>query len=191
MPETAPSRRSLQELCRGRGAIFQAVEEEAQLHGEERTGLWGYTVAEDFAPLRRRPVPELLEAGFAELVARMEALSQEIERLQQRLADVEESFAAQPRCRQATLYDLGSNAYELKQPVTVQIEEYDDETVARMPELDAFASATTDSEALVLLKAEIASLYDELVSCPAQELGERPTAWLRLLKRLVNVAEAP
>jgi hypothetical protein len=152
---------------------------------------WPQLPIEDFAPLRQTELPQLLEAGFGHIVERMESLSKEMETLQERLGEVEKALASQPRCRQAVLYDLGSEKYELKQALAVQVEEYDDEAVARIPELDVFASATTDGEALALLKAEVVSLYDELISSPAKELGERPTAWLRLLKHLIDVAEAP
>lgn len=157
-------------------------------HVEAKSFTWPHLPIEDFAPLRQAELPQLLEAGFGNIVQQMESLSNQMEALQQRLAQVEEALAAQPRCRQAVLYDLGTQMYELKQPLTVQVEEYDDEAVARIPELNVFASATTDTEALALLKAEIVSLYDELAASPAEELGEKPAAWLALLKHLVNVA---
>jgi hypothetical protein len=171
------------------GGFTQIIDMEHDV-GQAQTPLQGWVqfVETRYVPLRES---QLLEAGFADLVARMQALSEAMDALQERLGQVEECLAAQPRCRQALLYDLGAGKYELKQPLAVQLEEYDDEAVARIPELDVFASATTDSEALVLLKAEVVSLYDELASCPPEELGERPIAWLRLLKRLINIAEAP
>lgn len=152
---------------------------------------WPRLPIEDFAPLRQTELPELLEAGFGHIVERMESLSKEMEALQERLTQLEEALAAQPRCRQAVLYDLGSEKYELKQGLGVQLEEYEEEAVARIPELDVFASADTDSEALALLKGEVVTLYEELAATPVVRLGERPRAWLRLLERVIRVAESP
>jgi len=150
---------------------------------------WPRLPIEDFAPLRQTELPELLEAGFGNIIQQMDSLSKEMEALQQRLAEVEEALGAQPRCRQAVLYDLGTRKYELRQPLAVQLEEYDEEAVARIPELDVFASADTDSDALGLIKREVVGLYEELAATPVERLGERPLAWLRLLERVIQVAE--
>ena len=158
-------------------------------HVEAKPSAWPHLPLQDFAPLRQAELPKLLEAGFGSILERMESLSNEMQALQQRLADVEQAFAAQPRCRQAALYDLGSERYELRQPLGVQLEEYEEEAVARIPELDVFASADTDSEALGLLKREVVTLYEELAATPVERLGERPLAWLRLLERVIQVAE--
>ena len=180
---------SLQGLFCAVSQVLDAVDEEVYLHSKARSRLWGYPLAEDFAPLRQAELPKLLEAGFGSILERMESLSNEMEALQQRLAEVEQAFAAQPRCRQAVLYDLGGERYQLRQPLGVQLEEYDEEAVARIPELDVFASADTDSEALGLLKREVVTLYEELAATPVERLGERPLAWLRLLERVIQVAE--
>jgi hypothetical protein len=152
---------------------------------------WIRLPAKSYVPVRESELPQLLQAGFADLVERMESLSREMEALQERLAEVEQALASQPRCRQAVLYDLGSEKYELKQALGVQLEEYEEEAVARIPELDVFASADTDSEALALLKREVVTLYEELAATPVERLGERPFAWLRLLERVIRVAESP
>jgi hypothetical protein len=150
---------------------------------------WIRLPEKSYVPVRESELPQLLQAGFADLVERIEALSGAMRRLEQRLIEVEQALACEARCRQGTLYDLGTEKYRLRQPLAVQLEEYDEEAVARIPELDVFASGTTDSEALQLLKCEVVTLYEELVATPAARLGQRPLAWLRLLNGLIEVAK--
>jgi hypothetical protein len=170
---------------------FHVEDEDICSHVVGESVSWPQLPIEDFAPLRQTELPQLLEAGFGDIVERMESLSKEMEALQDRLTQLEQALASQPRCRQALLYDLGGEKYQLRQPLAVQLEEYEEEAVARVPELDVFASADTDSEALALLKREVETLYEELAATPIEQLGERPRAWLRLLERVIQVAESP
>jgi hypothetical protein len=84
----------------------------------------------------------------------------------------------------ATIYDLNNNEYDLAVPIQVVIEEYSDETVARIPELNIFTSSDTDTEAILLLKQEVVNLYKELGQC--KNLGELPKSWLNTLNKLLK-----
>jgi hypothetical protein len=83
----------------------------------------------------------------------------------------------------ATIYDLDNPDYDLAIPVQIVIEEYSDETVARIPELNIFTSSDTDTEAILLLKNEIIDLYKELSEC--DNPGPLPQSWLNTLKKLL------
>jgi hypothetical protein len=82
-----------------------------------------------------------------------------------------------------TIYDLNSPKYELAIPIQVTIEEYEDETIARIPELNIFTSSETDTEAIFLLKDEILALYKDLLGC--ENLGPLPNASLETLNKLL------
>jgi len=89
------------------------------------------------------------------------------------------------------IYDLGDDAYTLREPVLVLIEEYPEEVniVARLPELELFGEGKTVSEALLALKHSMLDLYDELVAEDIGALGYLPQSWLRILNRLISKIE--
>ena len=140
----------------------------------------------------------LLERGFPALHGRMESLERAIDSaleqvvgLSARLQALEERLAGQGVTRQAMLCDLGHEGYSLKCPISVVVEEYDEETVARFPEVEAFASAATEGEALTLLKQDIIELYDELLASDEDELGKLPRQWRRVLSQLMEKDGSP
>jgi len=104
---------------------------------------------------------------------------------------LEERLAEQGVVRNAMLCDLAREGYSLRWPITVVIEEYDEETVARLPEVEAFASAPTEAEALALLKEDIIRLYEDLTSTPEEQLGKLPRQWRAVLLHLIEKDGAP
>jgi len=135
----------------------------------------------------------VLERGFAGMHRRMGSLErtiasaiEQVVALSARLQTLEERLASQGVTRQAMVCDLGHEDYALKCPISVVVEEYDEETVARFPEVEAFASAATEGEALSLLKQEIVELYEELLATDEDELGKLPRQWRRVLSQLIQ-----
>ena len=135
----------------------------------------------------------VLERGFAGMHRRMESLERtiasaidQVVALSARLQALEERLASQGVTRQAMLCDLGEDGYNLKCPISVVVEEYDEETVARFPEVEAFASAATEGEAIALLKKDIVELYEELLASDEDELGKLPRQWRRALSHLIQ-----
>ncbi len=53
-------------------------------------------------------------------------------------------------------------------------------------EVEAFASANTEFEAIELLKADIANLYLDLTKTPPEKLGRAPKRWLEVLSLLIQ-----
>lgn len=90
-----------------------------------------------------------------------------------------------PAVYNAKLYDLGHDKYILNNPIEVVIEKYEEETIARFPELELFFSSSTESEAIIGLKQEIIDLFVELASSKEKELGLLPKMWRRILKTLI------
>lgn len=86
-----------------------------------------------------------------------------------------------------TLFDLGAENYILKSPLTILVEEYSSgDVVARLPEMEVDGLGCTDAEAIQNLKLEILDLYDELTECDPSELGNLPSMWLRILKKIIE-----
>lgn len=149
---------------------------------------------EEYEPLRRQALEAVvLGRGLAELLSRMEALEGAISAamgqviaLGKRLEALEERLAEQGVVRNAMLCDLAREGYSLRWPITVVVEEYEEETVARLPEVQAFASAATEGEALALLKEDIVQLYDDLTSTPEEQLGKLPRQWRAVLAHLIE-----
>jgi BMFP domain-containing protein YqiC len=154
---------------------------------------------EEYEPLTQQILQAaILGAGLADLLSRMESLegalgsaTDQMKALGKRVAALEERLAEQGVVRNAMLCDLGHEGYSLRCPIIVIIEEYEEETVARLPEVEAFASAATEPEALALLKEDIIRLYEDLASTPEEQLGTLPRQWRAVLLRLVEKNGAP
>jgi hypothetical protein len=93
--------------------------------------------------------------------------------------------------RLATIGDLGGNDYALTEPIMVLIHEYPDEGMisAKWPEVEAFGEGDTEAKALESLKADIASICDDVLLAPPSELGTGPLRWQKALSGFVEVQE--
>src|SRR3990172_12836939 len=84
--------------------------------------------------------------------------------------------------------DLGDESYTLNEPLMVSIEEYpgEDTVIASFPEIEVFGEGATEAEALMNLKWSILDLYEELMECSPDELGDLPKAWLSILRKVIK-----
>lgn len=111
-------------------------------------------------------------------------LNEKISDLQRQIGELTEAVEERAKIYNATIYELGNSQYELTMPIQIVLEEDQEETVARIPELNLYASADTDSEAINELKQEVIKLYDDLESS-ARKLGPLPQSWLETLRKLI------
>lgn len=111
-------------------------------------------------------------------------LREKVSHLEKQLAEINEVLQDVVKTYNATIYELGTSEYELTMPIQIVLEEYQDETVARIPELNLYASADTDTEAITELKHEVIKLYEHLVSSD-RILGPLPKSWLETLRKLI------
>jgi len=111
-------------------------------------------------------------------------LREEISELRGKVDELTELERNTAKIYNATIHELGDIQYELTMPIQVVIEEDEEETVARIPELNLYASADTDSEAINELKQEVIDLYKELESSD-RRLGLLPRSWLQTLRKLI------
>jgi len=167
-------------------SAYMAMVREAQ-EAEPRMG------RVQFAAFNLEMPSGVLLASMVGLGDRVRALGQEVRSLSRTIAGLAEEIAGlrerletTPIIRQSRLLDVGTPEYVVKQPIEVTIEEYDEEIVARWPETETFGSGATESEALTALKSDILSLYEDLAGQRPEELGRLPTAWWRLLNRVLE-----
>ena len=114
----------------------------------------------------------------------MAELNEKVSDLQRQVGELTDAVQETAKIYNATIYELGNSQYELTMPLQIVLEEDQEETVARIPELNLYASADTDSEAINELKQEVIKLYGDLESSD-RELGPLPQSWLQTLRKLI------
>ncbi len=92
------------------------------------------------------------------------------------------------RIYNATIHELNNPKYSVIIPIQIVIVESEDEIVARIPELNLYATGDTDTEAILGLKQEIIELYEELNSTD-NKLGPLPQSWLNTLNKLIVITD--
>ena len=83
------------------------------------------------------------------------------------------------------LNSLMDSRYSLVQPLYIVLEYGENEVIASLNEIEAFASAPTEYEALETLCAEIVILYEDLSAEP-ETLGKLPARWLEYLEGVIR-----
>ena len=111
-------------------------------------------------------------------------LKEKVSDLQRQVGELTDAVQETAKIYNATIYELGNSQYELTVPLQIVLEEDQEETVARIPELNLYASADTDSEAINELKQEVLKLYEDLVTSD-RVLGPLPKSWLETLRKLI------
>jgi vacuolar-type H+-ATPase subunit I/STV1 len=114
----------------------------------------------------------------------LKELRESVSELQKQITELREMVQEREEIYSATMYELGDSQYELTIPIQIVLEEDEVETIARIPELNIYASADTDTEAINLLKHEVIRLYEELESSD-RKLGPLPRSWRATLRRLI------
>lgn len=103
-------------------------------------------------------------------------------------SEVEAALAARPKfTRSIFIHDLNTEVIELLMPLQAEIEAYAEEVIAKIPELDVWATSDTESEAILLLKKEIRDLWTDLNEADEASLGKLPRMWKRILSGHIQV----
>ena len=96
--------------------------------------------------------------------------------------------AIESRCRIVPLNSLKKQGYTLNTPIYVTIETDEDAIIASLDDIEAFAYADTEFEAINGLCEEIVALYDDLRKNRGN-LGILPQKWLEYLDEVITVHE--
>jgi hypothetical protein len=119
-------------------------------------------------------------------------LRRTVDGLRARVNQIEHELEGRPRTYLSVITDLGDERYTLLSDVTIALEEYKDEVVARWPDVGVYASGTTESEAVAGIKRQVVELFKELRTMKPGSLGRMPLSWKRTLRRAIKVnAKAP
>lgn len=148
---------------------------------------------EDYEPIRDDSLRIIEVKRSVSRISRLDRLTiqtilnlkDELNELRNQLSQISETLENTSKICNATIYDLGDNRYKLTSPLQIVLEEDQEETVARIPELNLFATADTDAEAIIQLKLELINLYEDLSSSDIT-LGPLPKSWLETLKNLIT-----
>ena len=112
--------------------------------------------------------------------------------LRARVNQIEQELEDRPRTYLSVITDLGDKRYSLLSDVTIALEEYKDEVVARWPDVGVYASGPTESEAIAGIKRQVVELFKELRTMKPGSLGRMPLSWKRILRRAIKVnAQVP
>lgn len=120
-----------------------------------------------------------------ELSGDIYSIKGELDKCKKSVSELHEKLESRPIVKQTNIAEI-SDDFRVKIPIPVTIEEYDDGVTASVAEIQLFATGATEAEALLRLKREIVSLYDELSETPREQLGNLLIRYLRVLGKLVE-----
>lgn len=92
---------------------------------------------------------------------------------------IEKSYKVLP------LNTLKDPHYNLKKAVYITIEMEEDKVIASLDDIEAFAYADTEYEAVNLLCKEIVNIYEDL-KIDKENLGVLPRQWLDYLEEIIS-----
>lgn len=95
------------------------------------------------------------------------------------IESIEQRYKAIP------LNSLKHPQYILKRPVYITLETENDKVIASLDDIEAFAYADTEFEAINLLCEEIINLYEDLKDS-GEDLGLLPRKWLQYLEEVIE-----
>ena len=96
--------------------------------------------------------------------------------------------AVEGRCRIVPINSLKKSGYALNQPIYISIETDEDNVIASLDDVEAFAYADTEFEAVNGLCDEIVTLYNDL-RANRNNLGILPEKWLSYLDSVITIHE--
>jgi hypothetical protein len=94
--------------------------------------------------------------------------------------------AMEGRCRIVPLNSLKRSGYILNRPIYITIENDGDNVIASLDDIEAFAYADTEFEAIDGLCEDIVALYEDLIK-NRETLGVLPKKWLAYLDEAITV----
>ncbi|MBI5190261.1 MAG: hypothetical protein HZA22_06270 [Nitrospirae bacterium] len=109
-----------------------------------------------------------------------------LQQLEEEIKALKESIGSKPMVEYTQLYDLGSDRFALRAPLNITLEFYEDEVIAKLPEVEVWGAGNTESLAILDFKGQLVSMYEDLVEFEADgTLGKLPRMWLKALKKII------
>jgi len=116
-------------------------------------------------------------------------LSSEIRELLEELKELRTELSGRPLVSTILLSNLNDVRVTVANPISVIVEEYDEECLARWPEVNAYGIGSTLSEAIHYLKDNIVELYYDLANRDEGILGDIADETLRTLRSYMREME--
>ena len=123
---------------------------------------------------------------YAPTLNALALLDQRVAKLQDEVQRLREELARRPLVSSTQLYDLGDSALEVIIPISVILEETEEEALARWPEVGAFGHGDTLAEAVAGVKESIISTFYDLADRNPSTLGRIATDRLTLVVRHIR-----
>jgi hypothetical protein len=114
-------------------------------------------------------------------------LSADIKQLSEEIRLLKEQLVDRPLVSSVTLSNLNNDSFEIIKPISIILEETDEESLARWPEVNGFGIGSTVYEAISDLKKNICELYSDINSHDQATLGELALETLRTLDIHIRV----
>ena len=109
------------------------------------------------------------------------SLMAHVAELQTQVRELTEALDSKPNVYSMVIHEIGTVDLRVVTPFSVVVEETDDETIARWPEIRVYGVGDTLGQALVQLKAEIAALHTDLSKRDPNSLGKLARKTLQTL----------
>ena len=116
-------------------------------------------------------------------------LSSEIRQLLEEVKELRTELSGRPLVSTILLSSLSDVRVTVANPISVIVEECDQECLARWPEVDAYGIGSTLSEAIHHLKDDIVELYYDLANRDEGVLGDIADETLRTLRSYIREME--
>ncbi len=132
----------------------------------------------------RRPLPAGLQVATVVLDMPSD-LYDRLDRLETKVAALQDLLETRPVTSSTLLRDLNSDAYILKEAISIVIEEYPEEAIARWPEVEVWGNGDTQGEAISRLKKRILERYEDVVTMEPATMGRLVQSWKRILMGVI------
>ena len=145
-----------------------------------------YVAASDIFPRALESILGLYYQKLEQLFSEMLTFSQEFRELGSRLSQLEETISERPVVGVTFLSSLANQELELSRWIPIVLEQFDEEAVARWPEVEATGIGATEFEAIESLRKDIAELFEDLSSSDSSELSDQTAGALAVLRSVIE-----
>lgn len=116
-------------------------------------------------------------------------LSNEIRVLLEEVKELRSELRSRPIASSVLLSNLNTNSLSVQNPISIILEEYDEECLAIWPEVNAHGLGSTLNEAISDLKQNIENLFFNLSNRDEESLGELASETLNTLNSYIYKKE--
>lgn len=152
---------------------------------------WQPSLGEVFPQDLTREIPTL-NIEYKMILLQEDIVLQLFNKLQEALDEISQlrkELSQRPLASAIAIYDLGNDQLQVKSPISVVLNETDEESLARWPETRAYGIGSTLAEAILKLKQNIADMFFDLKSRPQESLGEIARNTLRTLETHLQIVK--